>query len=105
MSTAIQYPPYSSRLPSYRSGHTERYHPYPRPSRSRETRLMNTVDYRYVDLPTWGSPPCTVRLRPVFSCVDSDVSTVDLGRTSPAASDLIGGDHYAEGRSKHSFLR
>ncbi|OBZ77467.1 hypothetical protein A0H81_01891 [Grifola frondosa] len=89
MSTAGYYPPYSSRLPPYRSGHAERYHPYPRVSRPLDDRLMNTVDYRYVGEPTWELSPSALHLRPVVyyeAAPDVDVSTLQLDGMHPAVS-------------------
>ncbi|KAI0831344.1 hypothetical protein BC628DRAFT_1336438 [Trametes gibbosa] len=46
--------PPTSRLPAYRAAHVGRYHPYARvvPGHCQD-RLMNTVDYRYVEAPLW----------------------------------------------------
>ncbi|OBZ78158.1 hypothetical protein A0H81_01945 [Grifola frondosa] len=103
MTSAGYYPPYSSRLPSYRFGHAERYHPYPRVSRPLDDRLMRTVDYRYVDEPTLEVPPSAARLRPVASCEedpDGDVSTLALDGEPIAENAQAEDDLRAERRSK-----
>ncbi|KAI0918202.1 hypothetical protein AcW1_009859 [Taiwanofungus camphoratus] len=72
----------SNRLPTYRSSHLLRFHPYPRVARrhDRDDPLMNTIDYRYIDeFPC--DPPSSIFLEPTNANgedPDGDVSTLDL---------------------------
>ncbi|PIL31478.1 hypothetical protein GSI_06180 [Ganoderma sinense ZZ0214-1] len=74
-----------SRLPSYRSSHVGRFHPYPRggPRRGQDA-LMQTVDYRTADrtpgLDTIPEEPEPVHLSPLAhqEIPDGDVSFFEL---------------------------
>ncbi|PIL36670.1 hypothetical protein GSI_00359 [Ganoderma sinense ZZ0214-1] len=88
MTSSNLLPSDTSRLPSYRSTHVGRFHPYPRGGpRRREDALMQTVDHRTADhvtgLPTIPEEPEPepVRLRPLVVCQevpDGDVSSLEL---------------------------
>ncbi|KAI1793019.1 hypothetical protein LXA43DRAFT_303904 [Ganoderma leucocontextum] len=86
MASPNLFPSDPSRLPSYRSTHVGRFHPYPRSTPRRgEDALMQTVDYRTVDhiteLATIPEQPEHVHLRPLVVCQevpDGDVSSLEL---------------------------
>ncbi|KAM5536029.1 hypothetical protein V8D89_010287 [Ganoderma adspersum] len=93
MASCNPLPSDSSRLPSYRSSHVGRFHPYPRGGPRRgEDPLMQTVDYRTADrtpgLETIPEEPEPVHLSPrAFQGIvpDGDVSSFELD--SPVVGD------------------
>ncbi|KAM5530266.1 hypothetical protein V8D89_013591 [Ganoderma adspersum] len=86
MTSSNLLPSDTSRLPSYRSTHVGRFHPYPRGGPRRgEDVLMQTIDYRTEDhiteLATIPEEPEPVHLRPLVvfqEMPDGDVSSLKL---------------------------
>ncbi|KAI0370302.1 hypothetical protein BV20DRAFT_1052633 [Pilatotrama ljubarskyi] len=72
----------SSRLPSYRSFHVIRFHPYPRTARSRpEERLITIMDRRTFEGPIIAEAAAAAQIRPTSGCEeapDNDTSTFEL---------------------------
>ncbi|KAI0916336.1 hypothetical protein AcV5_003302 [Taiwanofungus camphoratus] len=82
---------YSNRLPTYRSSHLLRYHPYPRVARrhDRDDPLMNTVDYRYQE--ELSCVLGVLRALDEQADPDGDVSTLHLDSPSPKPEQIGGG--------------
>ncbi|KAI0636932.1 hypothetical protein C8Q77DRAFT_535431 [Trametes polyzona] len=75
----------SSRLPAYRASHMGRYHPYPRVAPGRcQDRLMNTIDYRYVEEPLWEEDAADVQRVGATGCEGDSISTNASHPTPPS---------------------
>ncbi|EMD38260.1 hypothetical protein CERSUDRAFT_113424, partial [Gelatoporia subvermispora B] len=77
----LTYAEDSLRLPAYRTGHAERFHPYPRSRRSLD-RMMQTVDYRELERPVDSVPPVSAGAEALIRTTEA----VDCLKSAPLSS-------------------